>query len=154
MIRSPMARSTKPMARSPLPAGGGTLVRSPMRAGTTPLTRTPMARGTSVMKTSRPRMTPIRKSARQEDCTLRFTVCNGDSATTVWCHSNRLADGKGMGIKANDEAGCYGCAACHAYLDGGWTNDPLATFQRVQERFEQARAESRIKLENKGLLPA
>jgi hypothetical protein len=140
LTRSPMKPSSKPMTRSP------------MLRGTSQLTRTPMARGTSRMKTRRRKLTPIQQSAREEDCTLRFWFCRNQRDTVVWCHSNRLADGKGMGLKANDQAGCYGCSLCHAYLDGGWASDPAMTYELVQERFEQARLESSAKLQHKGLV--
>lgn len=71
------------------------------------------------MKGSRPKMTPIRKSARNQECTLNLRgVCNHDPETTVLCHSNFLVDGKGMGLKAPDTAAAYGCSACHDVLDG------------------------------------
>lgn len=102
--------------------------RSPMKRGTSTLKRTAFARvewkeGQAVaklrIKSSRPTMTPIRRAARGQECTLQFpAVCNFDPATTVLCHSNYLADGKGMGLKAPDTVACFGCAACHDLLDG------------------------------------
>jgi hypothetical protein len=106
------------------------------------------------MKSSRPKMTPIRASARGQDCTLRFEgICNRNPETTAWCHSNRLADGKGMGLKAPDEQGCYGCSDCHAWLDGGYASAG-ASRAPVDARFDSARAESQEILKSKGLLPA
>ena len=61
----------------------------------------------------------IRESARGQACTVRSPLCNGDSDTTVWAHSNLGAHGKGMGHKASDLFGCYACAACHMWLDAG-----------------------------------
>lgn len=73
----------------------------------------------AAMKAKGPKMTPIRRAARGQDCTLRLPgVCNFDPDTTVLCHSNYLADGKGMGLKAPDTAAAFGCAACHDVLDG------------------------------------
>jgi hypothetical protein len=98
-------------------------------------------------------MTPIRKSARNEECTLRIIgVCNYTPETTVWAHSNRIEDGKGMGIKANDEQGCYACSACHAWLDGGWAKDKGMTFDLAQEFFDVARKRSQAILRQKGLI--
>lgn len=58
--------------------------------------------------------------ARDKPCMLRIPgVCNGNWATTVWCHSNHLADGRGHAHKAHDCFGCFGCAACHHWLDHG-----------------------------------
>lgn len=89
--------------------------RSPMKR--TAFKKAPAKR--AKLKSKGPRMTPIRKAARGQDCTLRIPgVCNFDPATTVLCHSNALADGKGMGHKAPDTAACFGCSACHDVLDG------------------------------------
>jgi len=104
------------------------------------------------MKSSRPKMTPIRASARGQDCTLRFPgICNRNPETTAWCHSNRLADGKGMGLKAPDHHGCYGCSDCHAWLDGGYAGHVAR--EVVDARFDAARAESQEKLRALGLMP-
>jgi Protein of unknown function (DUF1364). len=104
------------------------------------------------MKTARPKMTPIRASARGEECTLRFPgVCNENAETTVWCHSNQLKDGKGMGLKAPDEQGCYGCSNCHAFLDGGYARSVMPR-TTVDAFFDFARILSRDKLKQKGLL--
>lgn len=140
------------MMRAPLQRGTTAMTRSPMARGASVLTRSPLARGSVPMKSHRPKTTKIRRSARAEDCTLLFLGCINDTETTVWCHSNRLADGKGLGLKADDEAGCYGCGHCHAYLDGGWAADPNMTYEQVQDRFEQARAKSRMTLQRKGLV--
>lgn len=100
--------------------------------------------------TKRPKMTPIRKSARGEECTLRFWCCNGDRDTVVWCHSNRAEDGKGMGIKARDEEGCYGCSSCHAWLDGGYAGH--TSRESVDRFFDLARTVSQAILKLKGLM--
>ncbi len=73
----------------------------------------------SRLKTKGPKATPIRRAARGQDCTLTIPgVCNGNPETTVLCHSNALADGKGMGLKAPDTAAAFGCSSCHDVLDG------------------------------------
>jgi hypothetical protein len=43
-------------------------------------------------------------------------VCNGDPDTTVLCHL-RMVDVTGMGIKAVDLLGAWGCSDCHRYCD-------------------------------------
>lgn len=139
MKRSEIRRS-KPMARA---AKIGVL-------GVSSVQRKAPARK-AAMKAKRPKMTPIRASARGEACTLRLPVCNGNRETTVWCHSNRAEDGKGMGIKARDEEGCYGCSACHAFLDGGYAGKMPRSL--VDTYFDLARAESRRILQQKGLAP-
>lgn len=80
--------------------------------------RSQIKRSTKPMRKSRPKMTPIRRAAWNQECTLRFPVCNFNTSTTVLCHSNELADGKGMGLKAPDTAAAFGCSACHDVLDG------------------------------------
>lgn len=65
------------------------------------------------------RMKKILDSARGEECTLNFEdICNHNPETTVWAHSNKAEDGKGMGQKADDIYGCYACSDCHDVLDG------------------------------------
>jgi hypothetical protein len=60
--------------------------------------------------------TKLRESANGQPCTFRIPgVCNGDSDTTVFCHIRDEA--KGLGNKANDFSGAYGCAACHHAID-------------------------------------
>lgn len=72
----------------------------------------------SSLKPKGPKMTPIRKAARGQDCTLRIPgICNYNPETTVLCHSNYLSDGKGLGLKAPDTEACFGCSACHDVLD-------------------------------------
>lgn len=114
------------MKRSPLKPGAGlkrtAFARKPSQStgmlSVQAHQRSAPARKVS-MKTKGPRMTPIRRAARGQDCTLQFDgICNHDPATTVLCHSNYLADGKGMGLKAPDSAAAFGCAACHDVLDG------------------------------------
>lgn len=104
----------------------------------------------SAMKSRGPKMTPIRKSAKGEACTLRFPCCNGDKDTVVWCHSNQYADGKGAGLKARDEEGCYGCFACHTFLDGGYAGKMPRSL--VEKYFDLARTESQAILKRKGLM--
>jgi hypothetical protein len=133
-----------------------------MKPSTAPMKRTAFVRAEriearevtkTVSKLSRSRgfknkglkMTPIRKAARDQDCTVVLPrVCNRDSATTCLCHSNELVDGKGMGLKAPDTAAAFGCSACHDVLDGrrprpAWlTKDQvLAAFRAGIERTHQ-----------------
>ncbi|WP_300752196.1 nuclease domain-containing protein [Janthinobacterium sp.] len=116
MMRRSSMKPGKPLARtpfkrtSPMPSTGMLSVQSYQR--TAPKRK-------AGMKSRGPRSTPIRAAARDQDCTLRLaSVCNFDPATTVLCHSNFLADGKGMGLKAPDTAAAFGCSACHDVLDG------------------------------------
>lgn len=125
------------------------MIRSPM-----PPRKTPMRRSATRMRSSKPKMTPIRKSAKGQACTLHIVgICNYNINTTVWAHSNRIDDGKGMGIKARDEEGCYACSACHEWLDHGWARDKTMTFNLVQEFFDSARKKSQAILKQMGLMP-
>jgi len=103
------------------------------------------------LKAKRKPLTKIQKSAKGQPCTLRLPVCNFDPATTVWCHSNSYSDGKGMGLKARDEEGCYGCFACHAFLDGGYAGRMPRSL--LDTYFDLARAESQQILKTMGLMP-
>jgi hypothetical protein len=95
-------------------------------------------------------MSAVRQSARGEECTLRFDgVCNHNRETVVFCHSNRLEDGKGMGLKAR--IGCYGCSACHDMLDGRSVRPAWITYDAMMNQFDKAVIETQQKLMQKGL---
>ena len=124
--------------------------RSPMPPRTKPMrSKAPAKR--AAMKSSRPKMTPIRKSAK--DGTLRSPgVCNGDPGTTVLCHSNRLSDGKGTGLKAPDTAACFGCSACHDVLDGRRPRPAWLSLEMLLVAFDAAVVRTHEKLKRKGLM--
>lgn len=123
---------------------------------TTPLKRTafkksPAKRAT--LKSKGPRMTPIRKAARGQDCTLVLPgVCNGMPETVVLCHSNALADGKGMGLKAPDTAACFGCSTCHDVLDGRAPRPDGMTLLMVEGAFVRAVQRTHETLTKMGIL--
>lgn len=105
------------------------------------------------MKSAGPKMTPIRKAAQGEDCTIQIPgVCNCDPATTVLCHSNRLADGKGMGLKAPDTAAAFGCSACHDVLDGRRARPEWLSLDMLLVAFDAAVVRTHEILKRKGLL--
>ena len=105
------------------------------------------------IKSSRPKMTPIRRAARGQDCTLQLLgVCNGDPSTVVLCHSNSLADGKGMGLKAPDTAACFGCSSCHDVLDGRRPRPDGMTADQVLAYFRHAVQRTHDVLRAKGLI--
>lgn len=144
--------------------------RTPLKPGTKPMKRTAFARAerieqrevtkahkgltrTSRMKSSSPKMTPIRKAARGEDCTILLSgVCNGMPDTTVLCHSNSLADGKGMCLKAPDTAAAFGCSACHAVLDGQLPRPAGMTKDDVESAFRAGIVRTHERLRKKGLI--
>lgn len=89
----------------------------------------------------------ILKAANGEPCLMRSPVCNGDSSTTVFCHLNEGEFGKGMGQKADDCAGFFGCSSCHDWYDGrmntghekGWRDEmalraAVHTFRRLIDK--------------------
>lgn len=91
----------------------------------------------------------LRDSARDELCTLNIVaVCNYDSMTTVLCH---LPDeSHGMALKADDISSCYGCAACHAAIDGRLKFD----LSEEERQFYMRRAQIRTlrRMVEKGLI--
>lgn len=104
------------------------------------------------IRRSRPKTSPIRQAARMQECTLRYPVCNFDPATTVLCHSNRLEDGKGMGIKAPDSAAAFGCSRCHDLLDGRMPIPSGMTYEDVQLGFDRGREKTHVILKKLNLL--
>jgi hypothetical protein len=60
-------------------------------------------------------MSKITKSARGQACTIRLDGCYGgaNNENVVFCHIN----GGGMGMKALDIHGAYGCFHCHNKID-------------------------------------
>jgi hypothetical protein len=131
-----------------------------MTLSRSPLKRKPLGQRSSILKSTKrmksrgPKMTPIRKAARGQECTLQLLgICNGDSSTVVLCHSNRLADGKGMGLKAPDTAACFGCSACHDVLDGRVPRPSWMTKYDVDAAFDFAVLRTRETLRARGLMP-
>ena len=62
-------------------------------------------------------MSKLRRSARNEPCTLNIAgVCNYDPATVVLCHI-RDFHGGGTGLKPSDLSAVFGCLHCHTHLD-------------------------------------
>lgn len=115
----------------------------------------PAAKPRKQLRQTRAKSTAIRRSARDEECTLRIRdVCNHLTDTTVLCHSNSLADGKGMGLKAPDTKACYGCSACHDVMDGraplpAWMNGDRSILIAI---VTVAIVMTQRKINNKGLI--
>lgn len=93
----------------------------------------------------------IRDSARGETCTMRLHCCNRSPDTTVWAHSNKMQDGKGKGLKADDDKGAYMCSACHDEYDGR-THITGLDEEELSFIFDIAMEESRRRLRIKGLI--
>ena len=69
-------------------------------------------------KTRRISLPKILAAARGEMCTMNSPYCNHDPSSVVFCHLNQSYAGKGMGQKADDTAGFFGCSCCHDWYDG------------------------------------
>ena len=153
-----MKPSTKPMKRSPFvpkvkPAAGLLRTANLGKSAIMPLKTPKISGATKPRRRPRPKQTKIRASACNQDCTLRFPgVCDFRTDTTVLCHSNLLADGKGMGLKAPDTRGAYGCVACHDVLDGRRPRPDGMTYEHMLELFEQAVERTHAILRRLGLL--
>lgn len=105
------------------------------------------------MKASQPKMTPIRKSAKGEECTIRLPgICNYDASTTVLCHSNALKDGKGLGLKAPDTCAAYGCSACHDVVDRRVPIPAWLKWDEIERLFQYAILRTQEILMSKGLV--
>lgn len=129
--------------------------KKPLGASPKPKTATGPQKARSGLKTSRPATSKIRQSARNETCTLRlFGVCRVEPGNVVWAHSNRGEHGKGGGLKADDQYGCYACFWCHAVYDRQHPRPPGMTLEDVEDAFTRGMAESRAILVRKGLLLA
>ena len=70
----------------------------------------------------------ILKSAEEEECTMESPWCNHDPETVVFCHLNYQLAGKGIGQKADDYAGFYGCSDCHTWYDEHIDSQIVETF--------------------------
>lgn len=107
----------------------------------------------SKMKSKGPRMTPIRKAANGQDCTMRIPgVCNWNPETTVLCHSPFLESGRGMGLKAPDTEACFACSSCHDVLDRRVTGPSWMTPFKLEGAFIGARNLTHEILRKKGLI--
>ena len=83
----------------------------------------------------------IRKSAKDEHCTIRSSIQCAYEDTVVFAHLN--SNNKGMGNKSPDLFGVYSCSHCHSELDSGnvSSKDQLRALQETQ-----------LKLYEKGLI--
>lgn len=63
-------------------------------------------------------MSKLTESARGVPCQIRMVgICNHNPETSVLCHANGSAAGKGIGMKSPDILGAIGCSACHDVVD-------------------------------------
>lgn len=110
--------------------------------------KTPLKAKAPMKKSSRPKMTKIRASARGQRCMVQVPgVCNGNPETVVLAHRN----GAGMGCKADDKDAAYACSACHEWLDGGYVRHGADRFER-DAYHEQGIFRTRLLLVEQGLI--
>lgn len=146
-----MKRSPMPQRKAPIKAGG--FARAERIEGREVAKQRAKLASVGRLKSRGPKMTPIRKAARGEDCTIVLPgVCNHNPDTTVLCHSNRLADGKGMGLKAPDTAAAFGCSACHDVIDARAPRPESMTKEDVDDAFNIGVQRTHIRLRAKGLM--
>jgi hypothetical protein len=86
----------------------------------------------------------LRKEAAHRSCQIRLPGCV--SEPTCLCHF-RLSGISGMGLKSPDWLGAWGCAHCHAIVDG--TKDAA-----VQLDFAHAVFRTQYELDREGKLRA
>ena len=98
-------------------------------------------------------ITKIRQSARGENCTMESPMCNFNPETVVWCHSDYSEHGRGMGHKAHDVFGFYGCSGCNSWYD---TQSKAGKFSVSEDDrrwyYQRAHDRSLLKLLEKGVL--
>lgn len=140
--------------------------RTPLKQGTKGLSRStpllakkPMARGEAQLaRQSKPIRKRSRTNADPRKATGEALLCRGQPCyllipgvtshpidTVVPCHSNSLARGKGMAIKANDKYTVPGCMYCHYTLDQGRDLDKeqrREIWERAYERWAKYRMEN------------
>ncbi|MET4675903.1 MULTISPECIES: nuclease domain-containing protein [unclassified Luteibacter] len=86
------------------------------------------------MRASRPAMTPLRKSAQDEGCTIRKAgVCLYDPKTVVLAHLRWLGDCGGS-LKPMDLQAVYACSECNR-----WTDSPSVSETRDRAAYEAER---------------
>jgi len=81
----------------------------------------------SLQKETIIRSKAITQAAKGEPC----TVCGKNDGTTVFCHLNESWAGKGMGRKASDIAGFFGCHYCHSGYDGNPDGNYAVTYLEI-----------------------
>lgn len=109
--------------------------------------------GAKRLRSRGPKMTPIRASAKNEDCTMNLPgVCKQEPGNVVWAHSNDAQHGKGGALKAEDQYGCYACYWCHMVYDGQAPRPAGLTKEQVDAAFYIGMYRSREILRRKGLL--
>jgi len=78
----------------------------------------------------------ILEFAKGQPCTMNLYGHKHDPETVVAAHSNMMADGKGVGMKADDCFVAFLCADCHYWYDFGRASRETkdAEFHRAMKR--------------------
>lgn len=98
-------------------------------------------------------MSKIRKSARDEDCTVRLPgVCRWLPEYTIWSHAPWGSAGKARSLKAIDEAGAYCCTACDAVIDRQAPGPDGMTREQIELAWFHGHLRSLVRLKEKGLI--
>lgn len=98
-------------------------------------------------------MSKLTESARGELCTIRLPgVCLFHPETTVWCHANGSAAGKGIGMKSHDLLGAFGCQPCHDVYDRRRPAPIGSTRVDIELAFWEGHARSLLRLLERGLI--
>jgi hypothetical protein len=98
-------------------------------------------------------MSKIRESANGAPCQIRLVgICNHNPATTVWCHANGSAAGKGIGMKSHDLLGAYGCSSCHDIYDRRQPAPEVMAREAIELAFWEGHARSLVLLIERGII--
>ena len=102
------------------------------------------------------KISKITESARGEECQVRLPgICNRNNETVVWAHCNKMAAGKGKGLKALDPLGAYCCSNCHDVYDNRISPKMYGqrlTYLEIEHFFYEGMMRSFVKLVEKGLV--
>lgn len=96
---------------------------------------TPMPPARKRMRSSRPKMTPARKAAKGQDCTILLPGCypGPENEQVQLCHL-RIFSGGGTGLKPHDSEAVFGCTHCHDIADGrAWLIPELSATVNIYE---------------------
>lgn len=74
----------------------------------------------------------ILKAAKGEYC----TICGMNDDSVVFCHLNESWAGKGIGQKADDIAGFFGCQQCHDIYDGRSGHDTISDYAVLRAMYK------------------
>lgn len=91
---------------------------TPLRARSQLSRKTPLCARAPMHRGGRPKMTPARRNAKGQPCTLQLPGCypGPDNEQVQLCHL-RMFGGGGEGIKPHDSEAVFGCRHCHDLLD-------------------------------------